>query len=47
MGKRLVGYPYWSLHIGDYRVIYKIDNHFQTIELLTILTRKHNYKDLG
>ena len=46
LGKRLVGYPYWSIHIGDYRVIYKIDNSSQTIELLTILERKHDYKNL-
>ena len=45
LGKRLVGYPYWSIHIGDYRVIYKIDNVSQTIELLTILERKHDYKN--
>jgi len=47
LGKRLIGYPYWSLHIGDYRVIYKIDNQKQTIEILTILARKHDYTELG
>ncbi len=45
LGKRLVGHPYWSIHIGDFRIIYKIDNHDQTIEILTILKRKHNYRE--
>ncbi len=43
----LVGYPYWSLHVGDYRVIYKIDNQSKIVEILTILARKHDYKELG
>ena len=46
LGKRLVGYPYWSIHIGDFRVIYKIDNSTETIEVLTILRRKHDYREL-
>ena len=47
LGKRLIGYPYWSLHIGDRRIIYKLDNHSQSIIIITILERKHDYKELG
>ena len=47
LGKRLVGHPYWSLHIGAHRVIYRINTHDRVIELLAVLERKHEYRELG
>ena len=47
LGKRLAGCPYWALHIGAHRVIYKLDGRERTVELIAILDRKHDYRELG
>ncbi len=47
LGKKLVGHPYWSIHIGDYRVIYMLHQHTQEIEIIDVLKRKYDYRELG
>lgn len=44
LGKKLKGNPYWSIHIGRFRVIYELQG--QTIKIADILERKHDYKEL-
>jgi len=46
LGKKLTGYPYWSLHIGAYRVIYELHRVEQEVEIVELLERKHNYREL-
>ncbi len=46
LGKKLVGHNYWSIHIGQFRVIYEIHSNEQKIELIEILKRKHDYREL-
>lgn len=46
LGKRLSGYPYWSIHIGQFRIIYEIHSDKNQIELIEILKRKHDYSEL-
>ena len=46
IGKKLSGYPYWSIHIGKFRVIYQVHQREMKIELIEILQRKHDYKEL-
>lgn len=45
LGKKLKGSKYWSLRVNKYRVIYFISGN--TIQLMTILKRKHDYKELS
>ena len=45
LGKKLKGNPYWSIHIGRFRVIYELQG--QTIKIADILERKHDYKELS
>ena len=47
LGKRLSGYPYWSLRVGNYRVIYEIYQDQNRIEIFEILERKHDYRELS
>ncbi|KCZ72098.1 cytotoxic translational repressor of toxin-antitoxin stability system [Candidatus Methanoperedens nitroreducens] len=44
--KKLVGNPYWSIHIGKFRVIYVFHKHIQEIEIVDILNRKHGYREI-
>ena len=44
IGKKLKNNPYWSIHIGDFRVIYEING--KNIDFLRILERKHDYREL-
>ncbi|VVB51184.1 Uncharacterised protein [uncultured archaeon] len=44
IGKKLVGNPYWSIHIGKYRVIYIFHKHSSEIEIIDLLSRKHDYR---
>ena len=44
MGKKLKGNPYWSLHIGQFRVIYELRG--TDILLADILERKFDYREL-
>ncbi len=46
-GKKLVGNPYWSIHVGKYRVLYVLHSHAGEIEVVDILRRKHNYREIG
>ncbi len=46
-GKKLVGNPYWSIHVGRYRVIYVLHSHVSEIEIVDILRRKHGYREIG
>ena len=46
MGKKLVGNPYWSIHIGKFRVIYILHKHSSEIEIVDILSRKHDYREI-
>ncbi|GEM_PF-1734087 len=46
IGKKLVGNPYWSIHIGKFRVIYVFHKHSQEIEIVDILNRKHGYREI-
>lgn len=46
IGKKLVGNPYWSVHVGRFRVIYMLHSHSNEVELLDILERKHDCREL-
>ena len=46
IGKKLIGNPYWSIHIGRFRVVYMLHVHSNEIELIDILERKHDYRGL-
>jgi mRNA-degrading endonuclease RelE of RelBE toxin-antitoxin system len=46
IGKKVKGYPYWSLRVGDFRIIYKINKSSSVVELLDILSRKRDYREL-
>jgi len=43
LGKKLKGNPFWSIHIGRFRVVYTLEG--STITIADILQRKHNYRD--
>jgi len=47
IGKKLVGNPFWSLRISHYRVIYFIDENKKIIEILNVIPRKHDYRELN
>ena len=36
----------WRIRIGDYRVIYNIDDHARMVDILTVRHRKDVYRDL-
>ena len=44
LGKKLVGNPYWSIHINKYRVIYELTN--TQIVIADILQRKNDYREI-
>jgi len=44
LGKKLKGNPYWSLHIGRYRVIYEMKGN--ELHIADILEREHEYREL-
>ena len=44
IGKKLKGNPYWSIHIGRYRVIYELKGN--QIGLADILERKNDYREI-
>jgi len=46
IGKKLVGNPYWSIHIGKFRVIYVFHKHSSEIEIVDLLSRKHDYREI-
>ena len=45
MGKKLVGdlSPFWRLRVGDYRVIYVIEEEIVTVEVIKIRHRREVY----
>lgn len=44
-GKKLVGNlsPFWRLRVGDYRVIYNIEEEIVTVEVVKVKHRKEVY----
>jgi len=44
-GKKLVGNlsPFWRLRVGDYRVIYAIEEEIVTVEVIKVKHRKEIY----
>ncbi|PIU21532.1 MAG: type II toxin-antitoxin system mRNA interferase toxin, RelE/StbE family [Candidatus Diapherotrites archaeon CG08_land_8_20_14_0_20_34_12] len=44
LGKHLIGCPYWSLRIGKYRVLYRINESTSQIFLLKVDDRGHVYE---
>jgi mRNA-degrading endonuclease RelE of RelBE toxin-antitoxin system len=44
IGKKLSGYPYWSIRVGGFRIIYRIEG--RRIEFLRIFPRGHDYEEL-
>ena len=44
-GKKLVGNlsPFWRIRVGDYRVIYAIEEEIVTVEVIKIKHRKEVY----
>ncbi len=44
LGKKLKGNPYWSIHIGRFRVIYVLEG--TAVKLADILERKHDYREV-
>ena len=41
--KKLVNRPGWRIRIGDYRVVYEIDDEKKTVEILDIGHRRYIY----
>ncbi len=46
IGKKLVGNPYWSIRVGKFRIIYILHKHVTEVELIDILTRKRQYREV-
>lgn len=44
LGKKLKGNPFWSIHIGRFRVIYSMDQ--PEIVIADVLERKKSYREL-
>ena len=44
LGKKLKGNPFWSVHIGRFRVIYVMRS--TNITVIDVLERKKEYKEL-
>jgi mRNA-degrading endonuclease RelE of RelBE toxin-antitoxin system len=44
IGKRLRGYPYWSIRIGGFRIIYQLQG--QNVDFLRIIPRDRDYREL-
>jgi mRNA-degrading endonuclease RelE of RelBE toxin-antitoxin system len=44
LGKKLEGVPYWSVRVGNYRVIFEKKG--QDIDFYRILARKFKYREL-
>lgn len=45
LGKKLVGNlsPFWRMRVGDYRIIYAIEEELVTVEVIKIRYRKEVY----
>ena len=44
IGKKLKSNPFWSIHVGKFRIIYEIKGN--KVYLLRILPREHDYKEI-
>ncbi|WP_297506098.1 type II toxin-antitoxin system RelE/ParE family toxin [Thermococcus sp.] len=44
--KKLKGYPFYRIRVGDYRVIYSVDETSKTVYVIRIGRRGNVYKDL-
>ena len=44
LGKKLRSLPYYSLRVGEYRVIYKINEREHVITLMTVFHRRVGYR---
>jgi mRNA interferase RelE/StbE len=42
--KKLVGRECWRLRVGDYRILYNIDNKNKEITILSVAHRKEAYR---
>ena len=43
---KLKGHSYWRIRIGDYRVLYSIDDKEKIISIMAVSHRKDVYRDL-
>ena len=43
---KLKGHSYWRIRIGDYRVLYAIDDGLKTVSIMSVCHRKDVYRDL-
>jgi mRNA interferase RelE/StbE len=46
LGKHLTGLSYWTLRVGKYRIIYRVDNQKLIIMILSIGHRKNIYDNM-
>jgi mRNA-degrading endonuclease RelE of RelBE toxin-antitoxin system len=46
IGKKLVNTNYFRIRVRNYRIVYEIFENSKTIEVITILKRGHEYRDL-
>lgn len=44
LGKKLMGNPFWSIHVNKYRIIYQMKG--KDIIIIDILQRKHGYREI-
>jgi len=44
IGKKLKGHPFWSVHIGKYRLVYHLES--EQITIAHLLERKFEYREL-
>lgn len=44
--KKLVNYEYYSFEVGNYRIVYIVDNSIKEVKILIIGDRKNIYKEL-
>lgn len=42
--RRLVNRPEWRIRIGDYRILYQIDDRNRTVTIMTVAHRRDVYK---
>ena len=45
--KKLRGYPFYRIRVGDYRVIYSVDDESKTVYVVKIGKRGEVYKNIG
>ena len=45
--KKLRGYPFYRIRVGDYRVIYSVDENSKTVYVVRIGKRDEVYRNIG